>query len=33
MQEGRDIWWDEVIADCADTCDPEPMRPGANALA
>ena len=25
MQDGRDLWWDDVIADQPDTCEPEAM--------
>lgn len=25
MQDGRDIWWNDIMAKQADTCDPEPM--------
>ncbi len=25
MQEGRDVWWDEIVSRQDDTCEPEPM--------
>ena len=25
MQEGRDVWWHDLVADQPLTCDPEPM--------
>ncbi len=25
MRAGRDVWWDDLVADVPDTCEPEPM--------